>query len=170
MPLCGRATARNFPKFLEGLRSHIGSCSLEGPRLSRDPTFPRSGVCAFVPRGWSRRRRPRATGSGGISICRSRHHCVCTTHVLRRGHQRAGECSETGVTASAAEKRLGALVPSSAKTWRHSARSPVSPRCGGGAAHVNRARRSPHLQEPERRSNPRPKDPGTRASVLRRVP
>src|SRR5256885_160512 len=30
MPLRGRATARNFPKFLDGLRSHIGSCSLEG--------------------------------------------------------------------------------------------------------------------------------------------
>jgi hypothetical protein len=36
MPLRGRATARNFPKFLDGLRSHIRSCSLEGPRLSRD--------------------------------------------------------------------------------------------------------------------------------------
>jgi hypothetical protein len=35
MPLRGRATARNFPKFLDGLRSHIGSCSLEGPLWSR---------------------------------------------------------------------------------------------------------------------------------------
>jgi hypothetical protein len=35
MPLRGRATARNFPKFLDGLRSHIGSCSLEGLLLSR---------------------------------------------------------------------------------------------------------------------------------------
>jgi hypothetical protein len=37
---------------------------------------------------------------------------VCTTHVLRRCHQREGECSETEVTASAAEKRIGVLVPS----------------------------------------------------------
>ncbi len=36
MPLRGRAMARNFPKFLDGLRSHIGSCSLEGPPWSRD--------------------------------------------------------------------------------------------------------------------------------------
>jgi hypothetical protein len=36
MPLRGRAMARNFPKFLDGLRSHIGSCSLEGLLLSRD--------------------------------------------------------------------------------------------------------------------------------------
>ena len=31
MPLRGRATARNFPEFLDGLRSPIRSCSLEGP-------------------------------------------------------------------------------------------------------------------------------------------
>src|SRR5919108_4299493 len=36
MPLRGRATARNYPKFPDGLRSHIGSCSLEGLFLSRD--------------------------------------------------------------------------------------------------------------------------------------
>jgi hypothetical protein len=36
MPLRGRATGRNFPKFLDGLRSHIGSCSLEGPPWARD--------------------------------------------------------------------------------------------------------------------------------------
>jgi hypothetical protein len=35
MPLRGRATGRNFPKFPDGFRSDIGSCSLEGPRLSR---------------------------------------------------------------------------------------------------------------------------------------
>jgi hypothetical protein len=29
MPLRGRATGRNFPKFPDGLRSHIGSRSLE---------------------------------------------------------------------------------------------------------------------------------------------
>jgi hypothetical protein len=34
MPLRGRATARNFPKFLDGLLSHIGSCSLEEPQWS----------------------------------------------------------------------------------------------------------------------------------------
>ena len=36
MPLRGHATARNFPKFPNGLRSHIGSSSLEGPPWSRD--------------------------------------------------------------------------------------------------------------------------------------
>jgi hypothetical protein len=36
MPLRGRATARNFPKFLDGLLFHIGSCSLEGSLVSRD--------------------------------------------------------------------------------------------------------------------------------------
>jgi hypothetical protein len=36
MPLRGRATGRNFPKFPDGLRSDIGSCSLEGLFLSRD--------------------------------------------------------------------------------------------------------------------------------------
>jgi hypothetical protein len=47
MPLRGRATARNFPKFLDGLRSHIGSCSLEGPCLSRDKLLLRAGFVLF---------------------------------------------------------------------------------------------------------------------------
>jgi hypothetical protein len=47
MPLRGRATARNFPKFLDGLRSHIGSCSLEGPQLSRDRLPPGADFLPF---------------------------------------------------------------------------------------------------------------------------
>jgi hypothetical protein len=47
MPLRGRATARNFPKFLDGLLSHIGSCSLEGPQLSRDTPRPGADFLLF---------------------------------------------------------------------------------------------------------------------------
>jgi len=42
------------------------------PPVVKRPTFPRSGGCSFVPRWWSRRRRPLATCSGGISPCRCR--------------------------------------------------------------------------------------------------
>ena len=58
MPLRGRATARNFPTFPNGLRSHIGSCALEGPRWSRDrrrlrvdalPVFPPLSLGAVGP-------------------------------------------------------------------------------------------------------------------------
>ena len=94
---------------------------------------------------------------------------VCPTPVWRRCHPRDGEGSETVVTSSAAEKRSGALVPSDSKTWLHSTRAPVSPKCGGGAAPVHRARRSPPRPAPERRSHQRPQDPGQRASGLRRV-
>jgi len=94
---------------------------------------------------------------------------VCTQHVLRLCHHRDGDCRETVVPSSAASKRMGALVPSYSKTWLNSSRSPVSPRFGGGAAHVNRARLSPHIPEPDRMSNQRAKDPGKRAYVLLRV-
>jgi hypothetical protein len=44
MPLRGRATARNFPKFLDGLLSHIGSYSLEGGRGNPGPPAGRGGM------------------------------------------------------------------------------------------------------------------------------
>jgi hypothetical protein len=47
MPLRGRATGRNFPKFPDGLRSNIGSCSLEGPPLSRDKLLLRADSLRF---------------------------------------------------------------------------------------------------------------------------
>jgi hypothetical protein len=50
MPLRGRATAGNFPKFLDGLRSHIGSCSLEGLFLSRDKLSLRADFFGFFRR------------------------------------------------------------------------------------------------------------------------
>jgi hypothetical protein len=52
MPLRGPATARNFPKFLDGLRSHIRSCSLEGPKLSRDKLSLEAGVHHGVLTSW----------------------------------------------------------------------------------------------------------------------
>ncbi len=58
MPLRGRAMARNFPKFLDDLRSHIGSSSLEGPRWSRDKRS----------RGADGLRFFRAVGPGVVSI------------------------------------------------------------------------------------------------------
>ena len=47
MPLRGRATGRNSPKFPNGFRSHIGSCSLEGPLLSRDRLVPGADFSFF---------------------------------------------------------------------------------------------------------------------------
>ena len=45
MPLCGRATARNCTEFPDCIRSHSGSCSLEGPRLSRGKLSPSAEFC-----------------------------------------------------------------------------------------------------------------------------
>jgi hypothetical protein len=55
---------------------------------------------------------------------------------------------------SATEKPIGALIPSSSTGRLHVLRAPVSFRLGGGAAHVTRVRPSPHVEEPERVSNP----------------
>jgi hypothetical protein len=53
---------------------------------------------------------------------------------------------------SAAENRIGTLLPSSSHAWRNRVGSPVSRRCGSGAAPVNLVRLSPAVQERARRS------------------
>jgi hypothetical protein len=65
---------------------------------------------------------------------------------------RGGDCTEPGI-ALATEKPSGALLPSSSKRWLNRDCSPVSARCGGGAAHVQHTRPSSSIEEPERASN-----------------
>jgi hypothetical protein len=82
MPLRGRATARNFPKFLDGLRSHIGSSALEGLFLSRDKLLLRADFFVFF-------RRVNAGEVGSRSRVLACFPCTgatkrgCTKHVLR---------------------------------------------------------------------------------------
>jgi hypothetical protein len=91
MPLRGRATARNFPKFLDGLRSHIGSCSLEGPPLSRDKLPLEADFLLFFRCGLGR-----TQSAPGHVFCLHFRLLVpqrgCTKHVLRFARRRDDEC------------------------------------------------------------------------------
>jgi hypothetical protein len=145
MPRRGRATERNFPKFPDGLRSHIASCSLEGPRWSRDNL-------ARGADGWlfSAVLVLASSVSGHVFwrdfAQQAQTPCVCTTPVSRRCHHGNGEGREALVRSSAASKHRRALLPASAQWGLNAARSPVSARFGCGAAHMDRERRSPQLQ------------------------
>ena len=122
--------------------------------MVKRPTIPTRGYF-LVFRLWGswRCRRP-GSWPDVISVHWRRPH-VSAPHP-ERGSVAMGMAMTAGVElSSAAEKPIGALVPSSARRRLNGERAPVRPRCGCGAAHVNRARRPPHVQEPERASTQR---------------
>jgi len=134
MPLRGRATARNCSALPGCPRSHIGSCSLEGPPVSRD-TQPLEADCF----AFSRFIYSGAIASGRVSRL---DFCIpaqtargCAKPFLRLARRQGDACKETRAS-SAAEKHFCTLIPSYAIRRLNGDRSPVSFRLGGGAAHV----------------------------------
>jgi hypothetical protein len=124
---------------------------MRSPVVKRQTT-PWSGFFAFFPLFQGRRRQQPVSCPDFISVWVQMSR-GCTKHLLRLYHHGNGECRGTSAWSSAAEKLLGALVPSYSKRRLSDDRSPVSARLGGGAAHVNQTRLSPQTTEPERVSN-----------------
>jgi hypothetical protein len=92
MPLCGRATARNCSALLGCPRSHLGSCSLEGPPWSRDTLLLEADFLLFFRCGLSC--TPSAPGHVCCLHCRLLvPHRGCTTPVLRCARRRDDEGS-----------------------------------------------------------------------------
>ena len=124
---------------------------MRSPVVKRQTT-PVSGLFALFPLFQGRQRQQPGSCPDFIAVWVQRP-CGCPKHFLRRCHHSKGACRGTSAWSSAAEKFLGALVPSYAKRRLSSDCSPVSARLGGGAAHVNRTRLSPQTTEPERVCN-----------------
>jgi hypothetical protein len=168
MPRRGRATARHCSALPGWLRSHLGRCSWEGPRWSRDTRALGAEVANFVPRCWRPSavcpwpRVPSSWPSLGVPPWLPHTRRAVRSPLRPRGPRPL-------LVVSTTEPSLGARVPSSAKGWLHGSRAPVRLRRGGGAAHVDWPRRSPPRQEPAQRSTPRPRAQGPSASVLLRV-
>jgi hypothetical protein len=142
MPLCGRATARNCSALLGCPRSHMGSCSLEGPRWSRDrlPLGADGFLCAAL--------RLHATSARGDVSCRAgsgqvQVRCAGTTHVWRGSRHGDGEGS---VTVPRPLRPRPVSGPSDRPRPRGRGTSPGPP-CGLGAG----AGPPPARQEPRAR-------------------
>jgi hypothetical protein len=88
---------------------------------------------------------------------------VCTHHVWRLWHQRAGACTEPSLACAAAEHPRGPLLPSEATRWRTVDRGPGRRRGGGGAA--PRALTAARGRPSRRRARPS-HGPGRRAPPL----
>jgi hypothetical protein len=79
---------------------------------------------------------------------------ACPTHVWRFC-PRAAATAQGSWASGAPEPPLSARVPSASKRGLSGSRSPVSPRCGGGAAHGCQAPPASGCEEPARASTPR---------------
>jgi hypothetical protein len=94
--------------------------------------------------------------------------CLHHTHMAALSSSRRRRQRNRGA-GSAAEQRVGALVPSSAMGRRHGHRAPVRARCGSGAAHVRWGAHRRRHRRWRRRPRNRPGS-GRRADALRCVP
>jgi hypothetical protein len=154
MPLRGRATARNCSALLGCPRSHMGSCSLEGPPWSRDRLPLEADFPIFSAGVQAERRSPLATCSVFISVGWCTNVAAPNTYRGSPAMTMASAESHDAVFCALETYQYPHTVLCKGMATRH-VRVPVRLRFGGGAAHINRMRPAPHIQELEWVSNQR---------------